>query len=137
MARHHFIIGLVIDLDDKTVRMEIIKGHYFETLSPLHQYVLDALGFEQGTGPVYSYKNKDAVMLHSKLAAAVIGHCVEHAESHVCYQAQINMICSQTTRHFYQPQPTKRKKFKHERCPPHVYYMLICRSMLCSIAPAV
>ena len=71
-ARHHFIIGLVIDLDDKTVRMEITKGHYFQTLSPLHQYVLDALAFERGRGPVFSYEDTDAVMLHSKLAAAVI-----------------------------------------------------------------
>ena len=38
-ARHHFIIGLVIDLDDKTVQMEITKGHYFQALAPLHQYV--------------------------------------------------------------------------------------------------
>ena len=71
-ARHHFIIGLVIDLDDKTIRMEITKGHYFQTLAPLHQYVLDALGFEQGRGPVFSYEDTDAVILHSKLAAAVI-----------------------------------------------------------------
>ena len=28
-ARHHFIIGLVIDLDDKTVQINITKGHYF------------------------------------------------------------------------------------------------------------
>ena len=39
-ARHHFIIGLVIDLDDKTVRMDITKGHYVQALAPLHQYVL-------------------------------------------------------------------------------------------------
>ena len=52
--------------------MEITKGHYFQTLSPLHQYVLDALGFERGRGPVFSYEDTDAVMLHSKLAAAVI-----------------------------------------------------------------
>ena len=71
-ARHHFIIGLVIDLDDKTIRMEITKGHYFQALAPLHQYVLDALGFEKGRGPVFSYEDTDAVILHSKLAAAVI-----------------------------------------------------------------
>ena len=70
-ARYHFIIGLIIDLDDKTVRMEITKGHYFQALAPLHQYVLD-LGFEQGRGPVFSYEDTDAVILHSKLAAAVI-----------------------------------------------------------------
>ena len=39
-ARHHFFIGLVIDLDDKTVQMEITKGHYVQALAPLHQYVL-------------------------------------------------------------------------------------------------
>ncbi len=71
-ARHHFIIGLVIDLDDKTVQMEITKGHYFQALAPLHQYVLDALGFEKGRGPVFSYEDTDAVILHSNLAAAVI-----------------------------------------------------------------
>ena len=42
-ARHHFIIGLVIDLDDKTVRMDITKGHYVQALAPLHQYVIDLL----------------------------------------------------------------------------------------------
>jgi hypothetical protein len=71
-ARHHFIIGLVIDLDDKTVQMDITKGHCFMALAPLHQYVLDALGFEEGRGPVFSYEDIDAVILHSKLAAAVI-----------------------------------------------------------------
>ena len=40
-SRHHFIIGLVIDLDDKTVQMQIIKGNYIQALAPLHQYVLD------------------------------------------------------------------------------------------------
>ncbi len=45
-ARHHFIIGLVIDLDDKTVQMQITKGHHYQALAPLHQYVLDALGFQ-------------------------------------------------------------------------------------------
>ena len=71
-ARHHFIIGLVIDLDDKTVRMDITKGHYIRALAPLLQYVLDALGFEKGRGPVFNYEDTDAVILHSKLAAAVI-----------------------------------------------------------------
>ena len=71
-ARYHFIIGLIIDLDDKTVQMEITEGHYFQALAPLHQYVLDALGFEQGRGPVFSYEDTDALILHSKLAAAVI-----------------------------------------------------------------
>ena len=71
-ARHHFIIGLVIDLDDKTVQMNITKGHSFIALAPLHQHVLDALGFAEGIGPVFSYQDTDAVILHSKLAAAVI-----------------------------------------------------------------
>ncbi len=71
-ARYHFIIGLIIDLDDKTVQMEITEGHYFQALAPLHQYVLDALGFEQGRGPVFSFEDTDALILHSKLAAAVI-----------------------------------------------------------------
>ena len=42
-ARHHFIIGLVIDLDDKTVRMDITKGHYVQALAPLQQSVLDLI----------------------------------------------------------------------------------------------
>ena len=92
-ARHHFIIGLIIDLDDKKVQMEITKGHYIQALAPLHRYVLDgnlhgthhtstcmyirttildALGFEKGRGPVFNYEDTDAVILHSKLAAAVI-----------------------------------------------------------------
>ena len=32
----------------------------------------DELGFEKGRGPVFSYEDTDAVILHSKLAAAVI-----------------------------------------------------------------
>ena len=40
-ARYHFIIGLAIDLHDKTVQMNITKGHYYQALTPLHQYVLD------------------------------------------------------------------------------------------------
>ena len=44
-ARHHFIIGLVIDLNDKTVQVNITKGHYFVALAPLHEHVLDAVGF--------------------------------------------------------------------------------------------
>ncbi len=71
-ARHHFVIGLIIDLDDKTVQKEITKGHHIQALAPLHQYVLDAMGFEKGRGPVFNYEDTDAVNLHSKLAAAVI-----------------------------------------------------------------
>ena len=73
-AEHPFIIGLVIDLDDKTVQMNITKGHSFMiiALAPLHQHVLDVLGFAEGIGPVFSYQDTDAVILHSKLAAAVI-----------------------------------------------------------------
>lgn len=70
-ARHHFIIGLVIELDDKTVRMDITKGHYVQALAPLHQHVLDVLGFEEGRGPVFNYEDTDAVILHSKLAAVI------------------------------------------------------------------
>ena len=68
-ARHHFVIGLIIDLDDKTVQTEITKGHHIQALAPLHQYVL---GFEKGRGPVFNYEDTDAVIIHSKLAAAVI-----------------------------------------------------------------
>ena len=71
-ARYHFIIGLVIDLDDKTVQMQITKGHHYQALAPLHQYVLNSLGFEQGRGPVFNYEDTDAIILHSNLAAAVI-----------------------------------------------------------------
>lgn len=70
--RHHFVIGLVIEVEDKTVQMQITKGHHYQALAPLHQYVLDALGFEQGRGPVFNYEDTDAVILHSNLAAAVI-----------------------------------------------------------------
>ena len=59
-------------LDDKTVQMNITKGHSFIALAPMHQHVLDALGFAEGIGPVFSYQDTDAVILHSKLAAAVI-----------------------------------------------------------------
>ncbi len=71
-ARHQFIIELVIDLNDSTVQKDISKGHCFIALAPLHQYVLDALGLEEGRGPVFSYEVIDAVILHSQLAAAVI-----------------------------------------------------------------
>ena len=37
-----------------------------------HHFDMDALGFEKGKGPVFSYEDTDAVILHSKLAAAVI-----------------------------------------------------------------
>ena len=30
---------------------------------------LDALGFQQGKGPVFSYENKEVVTFHSQLAA--------------------------------------------------------------------
>ena len=71
-TRHHFIIGLLIDLDDKTVQMNITKGHCFIALAPLHQHVLDVLGFAEGIGPIFSYEDTDAVIVHSRLAAAVI-----------------------------------------------------------------
>ena len=71
-AKHHFIIGLVLDSYDKTVQMQITKGHHYQALAPLHQYVLDALGFKQGRGPVFNYEDNDAIILHSNLAAAVI-----------------------------------------------------------------
>ena len=76
-ARYHFIIGLIIDLHDKTVQMNITKGHYYQALAPLHQYVLDrctidALGFQQGKGPVFSYEDKEVVTFHSQLVAHVI-----------------------------------------------------------------
>ena len=60
-SRHHFVIGLVIDLDDKTVQMQITKGNYIQ-----------ALEFEKGRGPVFNYEDTDAVILHSKLAAIVM-----------------------------------------------------------------
>ena len=47
-ARYDFIIGLVIDLHDKTVQTNITIGHYYQALAPPHLYVLDALGFLQG-----------------------------------------------------------------------------------------
>jgi len=34
--------------------------------------VLDALGFENGRGHVFSYEDSDAIMMHSQLAADVI-----------------------------------------------------------------
>lgn len=67
---YHFIIGLVIDCHDRTVQMHITKGHHYQALAPLHQCVLDALGFENG--PVFSYEDSDAIMMHSQLAADVI-----------------------------------------------------------------
>ena len=71
-ARYHFIIGLIIELHDKTVQMNITKGHYYQALAPLPQYVLDALGFQQGKGPVFSYEDKEVVTLHSQPAAHVV-----------------------------------------------------------------
>lgn len=69
---YHFIIGLVTDCHDRTVQMHITKGHHYQALAPLHQCVLDALGFENGRGPVFSYEDSDAIMMHSQLAADVI-----------------------------------------------------------------
>ncbi len=43
-SRYHFIIGLVIDSGSKTVQMEITKGHHYQALAPLHQYVLECIG---------------------------------------------------------------------------------------------
>ncbi len=68
-SRFHFITGLVIALRRKAVQMDITKGHHYRALAPLHQYVLDALGFERGKGLVFSHEDMDAIMLHSKLAA--------------------------------------------------------------------
>lgn len=67
---YHFIIGLVIDCHERTVQMHITKGHHYQALAPLHQCVLDALGFENGA--VFSYEDSDAIMMHSQLAADVI-----------------------------------------------------------------
>ena len=53
-SRYHFIIGLVIDSEDKTVQMQITEGHHHQALAPLHQYVLDALEFEKGRGPIFN-----------------------------------------------------------------------------------
>lgn len=63
-ARHQFIIGLVIDLDDKTVRMDITKGHYVQALAPLHQYVLSK--------PCTALRPKPCVALCSTTMQAVI-----------------------------------------------------------------
>ena len=52
--------------------MEITKGHHYQCLAQVHQYVLDALEFERGKGPVFTYQDMDGIMLHSKLAADVI-----------------------------------------------------------------
>ena len=38
-SRYHFVIGLLIDSGSKTVQMEIAKGHHYQALAPLHQYV--------------------------------------------------------------------------------------------------
>lgn len=64
-------IGCCWDLDGRHEH-SCSKGHYVQALAPLHQYVLNSLGFEKGRGPVFSYEDTDAVILHSKLAAAVI-----------------------------------------------------------------
>ena len=71
-SRYHFITGLVIDSGSKTVQMEITKGHHYQCLAPLHEYVLDSLGFERGSGPVFSYEDVDAIMHHSKLTAVLL-----------------------------------------------------------------
>ena len=47
--------------------MEITQGQHVQALAPLHQCVLEALGFEKGRGPVFNYDDTDAVILHSKL----------------------------------------------------------------------
>ena len=83
-SRHHFVTGLVIDLDDKTVQMQITKGNYIQALAPLHQYVLDGLGFEKGRSPVFKYEDTDAVILHSKLAAVVMDTVLSMQKAMVC-----------------------------------------------------
>ena len=35
-ARYHFIIGLVIDLHDKTVQTNITIGNFYQALAPPH-----------------------------------------------------------------------------------------------------
>ncbi|DBA82109.1 TPA: hypothetical protein ACH3X1_007102 [Trebouxia sp. C0004] len=61
-ARHHFVIGLIIDLDGKAVQMEITKGHHIQALAPMDQYVLDwvppqTLGFEKGRGQSFAQEH--------------------------------------------------------------------------------
>ena len=41
-------------------------------LAPLHQHVLDAPGFAEGTGPIFSYEDTGTVLVYSRQAAAVI-----------------------------------------------------------------
>ena len=52
--------------------MNITIGHHYQALAPPHQYVLDALGFQQGKGPVFSYEDREVITFHSQLAAHVI-----------------------------------------------------------------
>ena len=40
--------------------MEITKGHRYQALASWHLFLLDALGFESGKGPVFRYENVDA-----------------------------------------------------------------------------
>lgn len=70
--------------------MHITKGHHYQALAPLHQCVLDALGFENGRGPVFSYEDSDAIMMHSQLAADVIDTL---AKGHVQHQTDTMVIC--------------------------------------------
>ena len=52
-ARHHFVIGLIIDLEDKTVQTEITKGHHTQAFGSLASVHI-GLGFEKGRGPVFN-----------------------------------------------------------------------------------
>ncbi len=60
----HFIIGLVINVYDKTVHLIIMKAHHYQALAPLHEYVLEGLGFGRDQGCVFNYDNTEAIMHH-------------------------------------------------------------------------
>lgn len=97
--------------------------------------ICTALGFEKGRGPVFNYEDTDAVIFHSKLAAAVIDTMLSMQEAMSASRLRTCWSAHRPLSNPSQPEQVHRIQ-ANMNVLLHVCWMLMCRSVLCSGALA-
>lgn len=65
-----FLIGLIVDVDRKTVQLDIIKAYHLRELRPVHKKLLDSLGFHRnGPGLQFSFDDAQTVHVYAEITS--------------------------------------------------------------------
>lgn len=66
----NFLIGLTVHAEKQTVQLDIIKAYHIRELRPVHQTVLNSLGFPpNGPGLEFSFTNLETVHAYSEITS--------------------------------------------------------------------